>query len=232
MSKASQILRYAGFFEDAVTVTIQKRKQGIARDIVEEAGHGYNAVVARRRGMGALRGIVLGSIAHKLLEKLDFVPLLLAGRKTAGSNVLLAFDGSPGAMRAVDFVKLILAADPGFKIKLLHVIRGDAQDPSKHKGIYSPREYTEGIEKEMSARLDHVKSEFIKSGFKTDRISTKIITGAQSRAAAIVEEAVKSDCGTIVLGRRGLSQVRTFFIGRVTNKVVHMARDRTVWIVR
>jgi hypothetical protein len=37
--------------------------------------------------------------------------------------------------------------------------------------------------------------------------------------------------GIIVLGRRGVSQVRDFFIGRVTNKVVHLARDRSVCIV-
>ncbi|MEJ2285918.1 MAG: hypothetical protein P8X85_20275 [Desulfobacterales bacterium] len=34
------------------------------------------------------------------------------------------------------------------------------------------------------------------------------------------------------MGRRGHSSVRDFFIGRVTNKVIHLARDRTVWIVR
>ena len=72
----------------------------------------------------------------------------------------------------------------------------------------------------------------MESSFKENRISTKIITGVQSRAAAIVKEARQGDYETIVLGRRGLSQVRTFFIGRVTNKVIHMARDRTVWVVR
>ena len=65
-----------------------------------------------------------------------------------------------------------------------------------------------------------------------ERISTKIITGVLSRAAAIVKEARQENYDTIVLGRRGLTQVQTFFIGRVTNKVIHMARERTVWVVR
>jgi nucleotide-binding universal stress UspA family protein len=38
--------------------------------------------------------------------------------------------------------------------------------------------------------------------------------------------------GAIVMGRIGQSRVRDFFIGRVTNKVIHMARDRTVWVIR
>lgn len=231
MTKAKQMLLGAGFSEDAVTVKIQKRRQGIARDIIKEARQGYNAVVARRRGLGALRGMVLGSVANKLLERLDFLPLLLAGRKPAGNNILLGFDGSPGAVQAVDFVKSILGSSD-VRLCLLHVIRGRSDVPPENKTIYSPREYLEGIEKEMALRLDEIKAELVQSGFKANSVTTKIISGAQSRAAAIVEEARKNDYGTIVLGRRGLSQVRTFFIGRVTNKVVHMAKDRTVWIVR
>ena len=41
-----------------------------------------------------------------------------------------------------------------------------------------------------------------------ERISTKIITGVLSRAAAIVKEAGQENYDTIVLGRRGLSQVK------------------------
>jgi nucleotide-binding universal stress UspA family protein len=59
-----------------------------------------------------------------------------------------------------------------------------------------------------------------------------LVAGASSRAGAIAAEARQNGYGTIVMGRRGHSRVRDFFIGRVTNKVIHVARDRTVWIVR
>jgi nucleotide-binding universal stress UspA family protein len=231
MEKARRILLHAGFPEEAVTVKIQKRKQGIARDIIKEAREGYDAVVARRRGLGALRGIVLGSVANKLLEKLNFLPLLLAGRTAVGKKLLLAFDGSPGAMQAVNFVGSTMGSSD-FKVCLLHVIRGSAEAALEHQRIFSPQEYTEGAEIDMASRFEEAKTALMESSFKENRISTKIITGVQSRAAAIVKEARQGDYETIVLGRRGLSQVRTFFIGRVTNKVIHMARDRTVWVVR
>ena len=51
-------------------------------------------------------------------------------------------------------------------------------------------------------------------------------------AGAIADRAKQENFGTIVMGRRGRSSVRDFFVGRVTNKVIHMARDRTVWVVR
>ena len=52
-----------------------------------------------------------------------------------------------------------------------------------------------------------------------------------SRAGAIVNAAEKGDWSTIVVGRRGLSRVSDFFMGRVSNKVVHAGRKDTVWIV-
>jgi nucleotide-binding universal stress UspA family protein len=39
------------------------------------------------------------------------------------------------------------------------------------------------------------------------------------------------DVGTIIMGRRGLSRTQDFFMGRVTNKVVYLAREKSVWIV-
>jgi nucleotide-binding universal stress UspA family protein len=84
----------------------------------------------------------------------------------------------------------------------------------------------------MALAFEEAKTKLIESGFRADNVSTKIITGAYSRAREIVNETKQKGYGTIVLGRRGISRPRDFFIGRVTNKVIHMARDRTVWIIR
>jgi nucleotide-binding universal stress UspA family protein len=231
MQKAKGILLDAGFPENAVEVKIQKRKQGFARDIIKEARDGYDAVVARRRGVGAVRGLVVGSVANKLLQGLDFLPFMLAGRAPVGKGILLAFDGSPGGMRAVDCVGAFLAGSD-FNVCLLHVIRGREKAAAKYQGLFSPQEFVEEAQIDIAARFDEAKATLVHAGFDERRISTKVIVGVQSRAAAIVDEAKKKNFGTIVMGRRGLSQVRSFFIGRVTNKVIHLGRDRSVWVVR
>lgn len=231
MQKAARILWQAGFPRDAVSIKIQKRKQGIARDIIKEARQGYDAVVARRRGLGAIRGIVLGSVANKLLEKLDFLPFLLIGRTAAGKRILLAFDGSPGAMQAVDFVGSTLGGSD-FEIRLMHVIRGGPESKSEYQRFALPREFIENAGFDIAPRIEEARKVLLQAGFKENRISTKIVAGVTSRAAAVVEASRRENYDTIVLGRRGLSQVRAFFLGRVTNKVVHMARERTVWVVR
>ncbi|UCF94929.1 MAG: universal stress protein [Desulfobacterales bacterium] len=231
MQKARQILLQAGFRDDAVEVRLQDRKKDIAHDIVREAHEGYHAVIARRRGMTALRGIVLGGVATRLLEKLTFVPLILAGRKPPGHKILVAFDGSAGAMQAVEFVGSTLGG-ADFELGLIHVIRTGAETEAANTKFFLPQEFTDSTTKVMMAGFDRAKARLAQYGFQPDHIATKITTGVRSRAGAITQEAEQQGYGTIVLGRRGLSRVREFFIGRVTNKVVHMARDRTVWIVR
>jgi len=66
------------------------------------------------------------------------------------------------------------------------------------------------IDKAMR-RIDNVfeeaKGKLVKSGFKKNQVTTKIITQAHSRAGAIVQEAKLGGYGTIVVGRRGLSKV-------------------------
>lgn len=231
MQRAHQFLLKAGFSERSIKIKIQKRKKGIARDIIREAQNGYETLVTRRRGATGLRGIVLGSVATKLVAKLFFLPLILVGKTPAGNKILMAFDDSEDARRAVDFVGFFMGG-LDYEVGLLHVIRGNGRDLPKYQHIFSSKKYTEFAHKMMTPSLDKAKIKLVDSGFQPSKVSIKLIEGVHSRAKAIANEAKKEKYGTIVMGRRGHSRVREFFIGRVTNKVIHMARDRTVWIVR
>ena len=231
MQQVNQFLVKTGFPSDAIEIRIQKRKEGIARDIIRESHNGYEAVVVCRRGSTGLRGMVLGNVAAKLLEKLAFIPMMVIGNKPPGDKILLAFDGSDNAMRAVDFAGSILGGH-NYKIRLLHVIRGKDDRRRTHQTNYAPKEHTQTARKAIGDAMQKAKARLVDYGFKPHGVSFKIVTGASSRAGAITQEARQGGYGTIVLGRRGLSRLQEFFIGRVTNKVIHLAKDRSVWIVR
>jgi nucleotide-binding universal stress UspA family protein len=231
MEIARQYLLKAGVPPTAIEVKIQNREKGFARDIIREAQNNYDAVVTRRRGMTGLRGVVLGSVAAKLIEKLTFIPLVLVGKKPPGHKILLAFDGSEGSRHAVDFVGRTLAGFD-FEVCLIHVIRGRENKQPEIRRLYSPKQFAEFTRKEMAFELDAAGKRLMGRGFKAHQLSSRLVTGVASRAAAIAAEAKQKNYGTIVMGRRGHSHVRDFFIGRVTNKVIHLARDRTVWIIR
>jgi nucleotide-binding universal stress UspA family protein len=230
MDKAKQKLLHSGFSQDAVSIKIHNRKEGIARDIVKEAQNGYNAVIIGRRGMGTYKEIIVGSVAKKIVEKVVFLPVLMIGEIPPDNKFLVALDSSKNAQRAVDYVAQILG---GFdvKINLFHAIRGDESVRSGIGHLFFPKESLEEAEVGATAIFDKAKRRLKEAGFTSDQINTKLVSGVPSRAEAIVKEAREGDYGTIVLGRRGLSKVQEFLLGRVSNKVIHIIRRRALWIV-
>jgi len=219
MEDAGHRLVRAGFTPTAVGVNIHTRQKGIARDIIKEAGNRYHALVVGRKGTSRLKDLVLGSVTMKLLERIGFLPLIVVGKRPKAEKVLLAMDGSEGCMRAVDFVGRTLSDCRVCDLKLLHIIRGE-----------NPNCIREGQER-ITPVFDMARRHLIECGFQSDQITTRVITRAKSRAAAIVEEADSGEYGTIVVGRRGLSKTQEFFIGRVSSKVVQIGRNKAIWVV-
>jgi nucleotide-binding universal stress UspA family protein len=69
MEKAKMVLVEAGFPSKNVSVTIRKKKVGIARDILKEAQKGkYDTVVLGRRGLSAIKEFLFGSVSSKVVQ--------------------------------------------------------------------------------------------------------------------------------------------------------------------
>ncbi len=233
METAGQILIKAGFPKDDITVKMPERKVGIARDIAFEAQRNYDALVLGRTGVSKAKDILMGSIADKLAGRLSGTPMWIVGGRPDPKNILIAVDNSEGAARAVNYVGNI-AVGADIDIVLLNVQRG----LSIYVKEYGEQEEYAGVEaqlspseKEMETILRNAKERLILSGLKGDRISLKIIKDTPSRGSTIVDQAIQGRCGTIVVGRRGLSRVPDFFMGRVSNKVMRLAKSQAVWVV-
>jgi nucleotide-binding universal stress UspA family protein len=230
MNEARRILIQSGFDEESVKVVIQNRKQGIARDIIKQAHNNYTAVMIRRRGAGAIRSMIVGSVASKLIEHLTFAPLLIMGKQKPTGRILIAMDSSDGAMRALDFAAIHFGGHD-YDVQLLHVIRGSGDVALKHPQLRTSQECHQMAIKTINTVFKEAHTRLIANGFSNNQISQSIITGAFSRAATIAKVAKEERFHTIVVGRRGLSRPRSFAIGRVSSKVIHMARGLSVWVI-
>jgi len=230
MEKARKMLLDAGFPKEAVTVKIKQSEKGIARDIVEEAKDGYLAVIISRSGEGELPEPFLGSNASKVIHKLHFVPVFIAGKRLPGKNILVALDRSEGAMRAVDFVGELMGGHD-FNVTLLHVIRNGEQIKPGASFKPMPEEDIQTEEQKMQALFDEAKRRLVDYGFKPDHVTSKVITGASSPPRAIVQEAEQGGYSPIVIGRRGLSKLQEFFMGSVSNQVIQLGVEQAVWVV-
>jgi len=218
MEKARRLFLEQNVPEDAVSIKTQERKVGIARDIIHESQNDYHGVVVGRWGMSMLKDFLCGSIANKLIGRLINVPLCVVGGTPQIGKILVAIDASEGAMRAIDYVNT-MAGSLHWEVTLFHAVRD------------LDREELHQAEKSMEYVFEEASGHLEEAGFNSNQITTRMITGVPSRAGAIVVEALKEGYGTIVVGRRGLTNVEEFFMGRVSNKVIQMAREMAVWVV-
>jgi nucleotide-binding universal stress UspA family protein len=75
--KAKALLVEKGFSEDQIHLKAEPKKKGIARDIANEARHGYDLVVIGRRGTSGIREYFLGSISQKILNLAQEASILI-----------------------------------------------------------------------------------------------------------------------------------------------------------
>jgi nucleotide-binding universal stress UspA family protein len=224
MERARQLFLDKGVPEDKVSVKIGERKKDIAKEIMAESQRGYDAVVVGRLGKSQLKDLVWGSAANKLIARLTDVPVCVVGGSPQVGKILLAMDTSEEAVKALDFAGTMMDITD-CEVTILHVIRG------LESWTADAGEELQEADRAAKILLENAIDRLERAGLNRDRISTKIRSGAASRAGAIVEEARNSGCGTIVVGRRGLSRVKEFFMGRVSKKVLQLAKWNAVWVV-
>jgi nucleotide-binding universal stress UspA family protein len=154
-----------------------------------------------------------------------------------GKKILLGFDESENAMRAVDYIAR--AFTPDHEVTLYHVIMDTAAicDMNSPELIpyFTSQQITfcslEDKKKELVQKaMDEAKKRLVKAGFQEKKIVSKMESKRKGVARDIMAEA-QSGYDTIVLGRRGLSSIAEFLIGSVSQKVLHSARDVSVVLV-
>jgi nucleotide-binding universal stress UspA family protein len=157
----------------------------------------------------------------------------VVGGKPSPGKILLAMDGSENALRTVDYLSTMLE-DSQSEVKLFHVVRGFNIYERSYENLLEPTQekaWTEIGRTQMQSVFEEARTRFVKAGLDPGHVTTKVITGVRSRSDAIIKEASEGRYATIAVGRRGLSKVRDFFIGRVSMKVIQLARKHAVWVM-
>lgn len=239
LDRAKRILLDAGFPGDSISIKFQPTRRGIARDILDESQKGYKALVLGRAETNARNEINMGTVTAKLVGKAHHIPIAVVGGKPDSGKVLVGFDKSAGAMEAVDFVNAVFrGADCG--VTLCHVIRSLKIGKNRHGqdeddlSVFLPEHelrWQKMARSRISPFMDGAVQKFVDSGWPWDKVSGKVIVDTDTRSRCLVNEALDHNFGTIVVGRRGTSMVREFFLGRVGQKVLNMAVRHAVWII-
>jgi len=76
LQKSKTILMDAGFEEKNITLKAELKKNGVARDIMQEAQPDYNIIVMGKRGVSGIKDFLLGSISQKVFNLAKDVSVL------------------------------------------------------------------------------------------------------------------------------------------------------------
>ena len=154
-----------------------------------------------------------------------------------GQKILIAFDDSENAMRAVQYVAETYSPDN--QITLFSVLHDtaalcDMNSPELTPYFKSQQQAFCTLEEKkkslVSTALAKAKDLLLNAGFDGESISIKTEPKKKGIARDLVAEA-KSGYDLVVIGRRGISGIKEYFFGSISQKVLQLLDDTSILIV-
>lgn len=160
-------------------------------------------------------------------------------------SILVAFDGSDNAVRAVEYAAGIASRCQGFKVGLLYVERLPNRDRFADEEAWEKRckENEADIRRALEDARKLLAGQGVDEGAATEHYlkscnsptaqdpDQEMCSLGTSIALDILHTRRELGYGAIVIGRRGVSRTEEFLFGSVSNKIIHAAKDCAVWIV-
>jgi nucleotide-binding universal stress UspA family protein len=234
LSAGKKALLDKGFKEEKVKIVEFKKRVGIARDICGwSEKKRMDAIVLSTHGRSRIEAFFMGETASKVMELSLICPVWMIKGDVRSKPVLIALDNSENALRAVDRAAFMLSGTD-CPVTLFYSKRSLGRFFSSD--IVAPMTDLETMWKSAAGReiapyMEKAKEMLIQAGLDESRISTRVVDGSRSAAADILDAAHQFGCGTIVIGRRGATNVKGYTMGSVSRKMLQDFKDAALWLV-
>jgi len=234
LSEAKAHLIDMGFDENRIQTEHREKQIGVARDICNWAdGQRADAVMISTRGRTRLQSFFMGEVSRRVMEYCPVSPTWLLEPVVREKGVLVAIDSSENALRAADHTGFMLSGTD-CPVTLFHSSRRLQSFVPGEIIVETPElaaawESTEAHQ--IAPYMEKARENLLNAGLKEEQISTKIVKGKGSVTEDIRNAAKQYNCGTIVLGRRGLSGIKELMMGSVTRKILGNFQEMAIWIV-
>jgi len=234
LSEAKKALLAKGFDEKHIKTVEFHKQAGVARDICAwSEKKDVDAIVLCTQGRSRIEAFLMGETANKVLEHSRICPVWMVKGDVRSTGVLLALDNSENALRAVDHAAFILSGTENpvtlfyskrnlFRFFSKDVVAADPELEATWKSVAG---------REIAPHMQKAKEMLIAAGIEKSKISSRMVDGSRSAAADILEAARRFGCGTIVMGRRGSTDVKEYTLGSVSRKVLQGCNDMALWLV-
>ncbi len=234
LAEARTTLLKKGFQDERVKAVHRKKKVGTARDICSFAeAEQADGVLITTKGRSRLEAFFSGEVATKILEYCRVCPVWIVEGAVKAKKVLIAMDSSENALRAVDHAGFMLSGTD-CQVTLFH--------SKRQLRRFLPQEVIQAAPdleelwknkagEQIAPYMRKAQEMLLEAGIPEAQFRTKVVDGSRDAASDILKEARSNNFGTIVLGRRGRSGVKEFFMGSITTKVLQDSGGMAVWVV-
>ncbi len=159
-------------------------------------------------------------------------------------KILIAVDGSENSLRAVSYTAEMMRDTRDLSVMLLCIERFPERDLFPDEAAW--KQHCSERREEMHAFLAQARALLEQQGLPPEVISERYLTSCASPfsdgdaeqcsmgmsiALEIIAVLKGEGYGTVVVGRRGVSKAEEFLFGSVSSKIIHHAKDCTVWVV-
>ena len=154
------------------------------------------------------------------------------------SKVLLALDNSKYSLKAVKYA--VKTLKPDSMVTMLTVLPdptaacgldGPSLIPIFKKNVKTFCIIEDAKKSAMEGFMEEAKKRFVAAGFSPKNIAIRIRKKKTGISRDILREAKRGKYDTILMGRRGLTGIKQFVAGSITNKMFHFAQDITLVVV-
>jgi len=151
------------------------------------------------------------------------------------NQILLAYDNSQQALRAVEYVGQMFGRVDNVKVTLYGVY----DKVPEYDMIDTP--FTDQVKARISNlertrdkgrdNLDEAKKHLVRMGFAEDQVKIKYAEKNKGVAKDIIDEVKRGGYGTVVLGRKGVSNLTGMLFGSVSSGVIGNLEGATICVV-
>lgn len=150
-------------------------------------------------------------------------------------KVIIPVDGSKNALKSLDYLDLIYSMNHNLDVDLVYITPSLTSAFGEERMDQETYAALSTAEKKMVNKgeriLQEAKNALVKMGFDEERIKT-VSRRKQigiSQDICVLAESTRVDA--VLVTRRTHTDLETFFMGRVTDRLVEQCRNAPVWIV-
>lgn len=190
-------------------------------------------IVLGAKGLRATLGILLGGVAQQVVEYARWPVLIVRAPYNGLNRVLLVVDGSEHSQRAEDYLARFSLPE-GVDVRVMHVLPPEPMPDLVGRSwpvgaemvmpVLSPEmEETTKQQAEAEQRQGEVLLAQSEANLNDSGIKVESVLMRGDAATEIMNYIKEKNIDLVVVGSRGLSQVRGWLLGSVSRKLVHYA---------